>query len=793
MKSAKLGTGTIARFLLSRAPLPPDETTPSLATCSMWTDGSLLSLQRNAKMFDRPVFRSCFHVEIVDGVGVVLTAERLYRVLRGAAVEAIAPLLDGVRTVADIVACLDEQVSAEQVHYTLETLVKQGILVEQSAIISEQQAAFWDNLDLEGTPVRAAPETPATVTLTALGNVSEHAFVEVLRTVGITPRREGTLEVVLTDSYLRGDLEAVNRQALETGRPYLLIKPTGTIVWVGPLFMPGRTGCWACLSHRLRLNLPIEHVVRTQQDGAMRGSDASLATTCTLALNIAATEVAKYVRWGRNPPLESTLVTFDTLSVATQHHAVVRLPFCPACGQAHAPRRPAPVTLASRTSYAFIEGGYRTVPPHETLTRFGHHVSPYTGAVRQVAPLSEASTGPVNTYVATYTWAVNIKDWSFLRRQTREQKSIGKGKSAVQARASALCEALERLSGVYRGDEAVEHATYQRMGSKAIHPNRCLHFSEAQYQHRDTTNGLPATSWIPHRFREDDPIAWTPLWSLTDATFKYLPTAYCYYHFGGAGAAYCTADSNGNAAGNTREEAILQGFMELVERDGVALWWYNRVRRPAVDLDSVGAPYIQTLRRYYARIERSFWVLDLTTDLGIPIFAAISGSDISPREPLLYGFGAHFDARIALERSLTEMNQGLPVILKMRQRTGFARTNSGSMDTWPTAQLAEHPYLLPGPQAPPETANSYPARPYDDLQEALEACIQTAQAKGMELLVLDQTRPDLGLPVVKVVVPGLRPHWRRLAPGRLYDVPVALGWRAAPLDEASMNPKPIVI
>ena len=45
----------------------------------------------------------------------------------------------------------------------------------------------------------------------------------------------------------------------------------------------------------------------------------------------------------------------------------------------------------------------------------------------------------------------------------------------------------------------------------------------------------------------------------------------------------------------------------------------------------------------------------------------------------------------------------------------------------------------------------------------------------MEMLVLDQTRPDIGLPVVKVIVPGMRQFWARFAPGRLFDVPVALG------------------
>jgi ribosomal protein S12 methylthiotransferase accessory factor len=61
------------------------------------------------------------------------------------------------------------------------------------------------------------------------------------------------------------------------------------------------------------------------------------------------------------------------------------------------------------------------------------------------------------------------------------------------------------------------------------------------------------------------------------------------------------------------------------------------------------------------------------------------------------------------------------------------------------------------------------------------------------MLVLDQTRPEIGLPVVKVIVPGLRHFWRRLGPGRLYDVPVKLGWLPAPLSEEQLNPIPMFL
>ncbi len=56
------------------------------------------------------------------------------------------------------------------------------------------------------------------------------------------------------------------------------------------------------------------------------------------------------------------------------------------------------------------------------------------------------------------------------------------------------------------------------------------------------------------------------------------------------------------------------------------------------------------------------------------------------------------------------------------------------------------------------------------------------------MLVLDQTRPGIGLPVIKVIVPGLRHFWTRFAPGRLYDVPVKMGWLDKPRKDMDLNP-----
>jgi ribosomal protein S12 methylthiotransferase accessory factor len=75
-----------------------------------------------------------------------------------------------------------------------------------------------------------------------------------------------------------------------------------------------------------------------------------------------------------------------------------------------------------------------------------------------------------------------------------------------------------------------------------------------------------------------------------------------------------------------------------------------------------------------------------------------------------------------------------------------------------------------------------------DTREQVTACVNLAKRAGLDFLVLDQTRPDIEVPVARVIVPGLRHFYRRFAPGRLYDVPVKLGWRDRALSEHELNP-----
>jgi oxazoline/thiazoline synthase len=383
-------------------------------------------------------------------------------------------------------------------------------------------------------------------------------------------------------------------------------------------------------------------------------------------------------------------------------------------------------------------------------------------------------------------------DFDFLHASLRSA-SGGKGKEATQASASALCEAIERYSGVFQGDEARVRARLKALGNAGIRPNSCMLFSERQFKNRARWNTTGSwCDWVPEPFNEDQEIEWSPAWSLTYSERRWLPTAYCYSGYSRKYSAwFARADSNGCAAGCTKEEAVLQGFLELVERDAVALWWYNRLKKPAVDLASFQDPYFQELQAYYNTLHRDLWVLDVTSDLAIPTFAAISRQRDREVEDVILGFGAHLDPHLAILRALTEVNQSLPATPSDIWDAEDSSFNSEhkALAWLKTATLENQPYLAPAKDLAVKTQADYSSCWSEDLYEDVTTCVKTAEAKGMETLVVDQTRPDTGLHVVKVVVPGLRHFWARFAAGRLYDVPVQMGWLAKPLMEDQLNPQ----
>src|SRR5262249_21908620 len=120
----------------------------------------------------------------------------------------------------------------------------------------------------------------------------------------------------------------------------------------------------------------------------------------------------------------------------------------------------------------------------------------------------------------------------------------------------------------------------------------------------------------------DSILDWTPVWSLTYSEQCFVPFTWCYTNTPYDADPRCRFFHNGAAAGNCPEEAILQGWLELVERDAVAIWWYNRLARPEISLESLPDELARQLAATVG-VDSDYWVLDVTHDLGVPVRVAV--------------------------------------------------------------------------------------------------------------------------------------------------------------------------
>jgi ribosomal protein S12 methylthiotransferase accessory factor len=739
---------------------------------------------------DIPQFAPNFTVYVLPPDVVCLYSEDRKFFLHGELYCAIASLIaKGGKNFRQLARELERDFPSDKIEEAFKRLMERRYIVPASPAYATAVAGYWTSL---GVPAEIAEQNLGNcgVRIQAIDVHGANELDDALSELGVrVVKRSADLTVTLVNDYLEPQLAELNQQRVSEKSRWLLVQPSGAFPLVGPVFSPGESACWTCLFDRMVRNREVKGFLDRGAARAVAASPLLRNPVGQSAIQLAALEIAKAIATGFRTDLSEHIVSLDLLGSTIAKHYVAARPQCPTCGRRKLvdPRRaPEPIKLGAGDRLVMTSGGYRTVASRATVARFRKHVSPLTGVVTRLERI-EADL-PMNTnYYAAHNFSAPAQNVDQLRAGLTGG-SFGKGSTAEQGEASALMEAIERYSGIFQGDEIRMTRRFTDWpAGDAILPNDILLFSDAQSRgghapaqdlHAEDSH---QTQPAPSPFDPSAGIDWSPVWSLRDERFKYIPTSLLYFFYSGPAAFH--ADSNGCAAGNTIEEAIVQGFLELVERDSYAIWWYNRLQREEVDLGKFDDSYVRDLQTQLAETGRRLWVLDITSDLGVPTYVAILHWMQNGQENIEFGSGAHFDKRIALLRALTELNQFLSIGL-MDGGTG----EKASLDGINPLHLQEHPFLVPsGKPALAPGANAKPV-PLHNTREQVDACVEIAARAGHDFLVLDQTRPDVGVPVVRVIVPGLRHFYRRFAPGRLYDVPVKLGLLERPLSEHELTP-----
>ncbi|MBV9113963.1 MAG: YcaO-like family protein [Hyphomicrobiales bacterium] len=331
--------------------------------------------------------------------------------------------------------------------------------------------------------------------------------------------------------------------------------------------------------------------------------------------------------------------------------------------------------------------------------------------------------------------------------------SQGKGLDLAQAMTSALMEAAEGFHGEEL-DSRFRYAAYDDLAARerVVDPARLCgngRSFEADAQ----------VPWIEGTDLMDGCACWVPAEIVhTDFTVKEVPAP-----------RFFLAGGNGLASGNHLAEACVAAICEVVERDAVALWRAKTIRARAqrvVDPETVDDADCRTLLDAYAKAGVSVRIFDVGADIGIAAFACEirAPSEALPGRVHRYrGSGSHPARAIALSRALTEAAQTrLTYITGIRDDLDPAHYESAP------ALAIDEDLLIGALQGDGQRDfREAPDFASDDIALDLRAILERLRKAGMgEAIAVELTRAEFGIPVVRVVIPGLEgdsshPDYRR--------------------------------
>jgi thiazole/oxazole-forming peptide maturase SagD family component len=388
----------------------------------------------------------------------------------------------------------------------------------------------------------------------------------------------------------------------------------------------------------------------------------------------------------------------------------------------------------------------RSVPKRSFGVNF-HSISPESTVERAKASLSRLPSQPAPALVnASLADAPSVSIYS-AGQAFSKYNAWGKGLSPESSQASALMEFVERFSA--------ETPVFGAHNEPILSPRKALPFRSHgfdtlcaynfQYALYDDLENLSGR-----------PLLWSKAYSLTHAEEVWLPTSRIWIRFPQPHVKdYCC--TNGLSANNTREEAILQGICEVIERHTLHLHFLNKVRPnlSKIPLNRIANP---SLKEAIFSLQEAGWVIVANLHrTGLP-FHTTSVWMQNPKSQYEYrteGSYIHFATACSIEASLSRC---ITECVQSMSAERIWRTSNPEIQLRLSRSLLEDLELRLISESSEDSKDAV-LRATDDFKDDIEAAVSTLQAFGIEVLVADCTHPDLGIPVVKVFCPGLQPNF----------------------------------
>lgn len=388
-----------------------------------------------------------------------------------------------------------------------------------------------------------------------------------------------------------------------------------------------------------------------------------------------------------------------------------------------------------------LPGRRRPVPKR---FRRGTHRGVSPGRTLQTAAPAAVAAGITRVANVTGLDRIGIPVYMTVRPHSRSVSvSQGKGISHEAARASGVMEAIE----LWHAERITAPLLLRRWAdlrgtARVVDVGRLPTVADSRFR-----PDLPLL-WIAGRDLFTGEECWVPYECVSmDATVPAPPGSGCFL-----------STSNGLASGNDVLEALEHALCEVVERDATALWRVGgaeALRRTLVDWHDCADPELQQAEALCRRAGVRVLAWDLTSDVGVPAFASLISepeTGAAYQRSAAVGYGCHLDPSVALLRAVTEAVQSRLTYI------------SGSRDDLFRDEYEDDVQVRRHLQTCEALLDTRPGRRLQDVAdlsgETFDDDVQTLldrlQAVGVdEAVAVDLTDPRLGVPVVRVIVPGL--------------------------------------
>lgn len=389
-----------------------------------------------------------------------------------------------------------------------------------------------------------------------------------------------------------------------------------------------------------------------------------------------------------------------------------------------------PAQIVADGSKGYVRGTHRCCPPSETLGKNW--------------PIA-AQLGITRLANVTGLDYLGIPVFQCMRPNSKSLSvSQGKGLTADAARVSALMESIENwhAENVIR---PLHRASFADMHARGLtfSPDAALPYTRSPSWRTDPLLWVEGYDLIGKR-----PL-WVPL-EMVDLDFSRLEQLPATFR----------KDGNGLASGNDRLEAISHALCEVIERDALALWELDASdpdgTRGLVDHATITDEDCIALIRTIERAGLKVGVIDITSDIGIPTYVGTIADEPSMHRRIgdRRGSGTHLDPSVAICRAVTEAAQ---------TRLTYIAGSRDDLDPETYAKMvdearAEEVFRLLSTVPPPRSFSDRRDLTTGTFEGDVTAIVAALQSVGVDnAIVVDLSREEFGIPVVRVVVPQLQP------------------------------------